>query len=682
MESENEIMVDLENQVPEDLFYVPMEPESNFDEEIARSELQRQTEELFSYIDLDPPEPDFADQIASPIAHDDCSAAQYPHVPAPVILSDSTLPSSKKTTGSSSSDTVPVEIAPQSIVCDPLSYLESSLGSKFSISTPEVPFQTHATVPIAAKHPITWNYTPPTTNPFFARALASNAKALKKPLPLVAQVPNELNAASFFAAPAASPAINVSSTANILPKPLADQQASDTPAASSNSSPGPVHSLPRDGDESVLPPLANEVAADVPKHLPRTDSRDAISATSTRSDQSSTRDSTTMKVPNSMSDIPAPAPAPAAPPSLVPVPPRVQRPIQGLSLTELINKRREEHFRLHPSGGRIDLTDDVFPSSGSNQMPSVSMPQESVQPPHITSNNASSSPALVSAKQPAPALETHTPSIQEIRDLMRQRPSSSKLSISSVASNPSASPAASATSALVPNTSPPRSITSNSTSSSNQSGSISSSSRKKRSMGMASLEMFISPISDKSQPIPTKKSTPLAMKRTSCNADVFIRRIITPTAEKSVRSPSLSPSEGRRTRRLVRQPSLQGIGAGADDVAVQPHDLSYALPEPLEDPGVTSTISPFVIPVDEEMEVQNACAHEDVPLLDDVIDDMPPSEGLQGVTESIGSLDLYEHSRSPEVDINVNQVRTSPRGINQTGRHASLGGRFAYRHYM
>lgn len=128
-----------------------------------------------------------------------------------------------------------------------------------------------------------------------------------------------------------------------------------------------------------------------------------------------------------------------------------------------------------------------------------------------------------------------------------------------------------------------------------------------------------------------------------------------------MRSPSLSPSEGRRTRRL--QPSLQGIGAGADDVAVQPHDLSHALPEPLEDPGITSTISPFVIPADEEMEVQSACAHEDVPLLDDVIDDMPPSEGLQGVTESIGSLDLYEHSRSPEVDINVNQVGVLPTDI-------------------
>jgi hypothetical protein len=65
------------------------------------------------------------------------------------------------------------------------------------------------------------------------------------------------------------------------------------------------------------------------------------------------------------------------------------------------------------------------------------------------------------------------------------------------------------------------------------------------------------------------------------------------------------------------------------------------------------------------MEVQNTCAHEDDPFLDDVIDDMPPSEGLQGVTESIGSLDLHEHSRSPEVDIDVDQVCIIPNEIHQ-----------------
>lgn len=660
MEPETEIMVDLEHQVPEDSYYEPMEPESNFDDELARSELQRQTEELFSYIDLDPREPDFADQSAGQIAHDDCNAAQDPHVPTPDMLTDSTLPSSKQT---SSGDTLPVEITPQRIVFDTHYHLESSSGSEFSISAPEVPSQTLATAPITAKPSIAWNYTPPTTNPFFARALAFNAKALKKPLPLVAQVSNEPNATSSFAAPTASPAIVGSSTANMLSKPLVDQQTSDAPMASSSSVPSPwsIHLLPHDGDGSVFPPLADEVAADIPQQLSHPDSRD--DAASTCSDQPSIRNSTAMKVPISMSDIPTPAPV--APSSSVPVPPRVQRPAKRLSLTELINKRREEHFRSHPSGGCIDLTDDVSPpSSGSNQVPSMSIPQESVQPPHNTYNNASSLPALVSARQPAPTVETRTPSIQEIRDLMRQRPSSSKLSISSAASNPSVSSAASATSALVPNISPPRSITSNSTSSSNQSGSISSSSRKKRSMGMASLEMFISPIPDEFQPASTKKTTPLTVKRTSCNTDVF-RRIITPTAEISVRSPSLSPSEGRRTRRLVRPPSPQGIGAGADDAAAQPHDQSRALPEPFENPGVTSTTSPFVIPAEEEMEVQSACAHEDVPLLDDVIDDMPPSEGLQGVTESIGSLDLHEHSRSPEVDINVNQVRTSPRGIDQ-----------------
>ncbi|KAG1810889.1 uncharacterized protein BJ212DRAFT_573399 [Suillus subaureus] len=180
MEPENEIMVDLEHQAPENLYYELMEPESNFDEELARSELQRQTEELFSYIDLDPPEPTFADQIASPIAHDDCDVAQDPHVPAPDMLTDFTLPSSEQATGTSPSDTVPVEITSQRIVVDTLSHLESSSGSKSSMIAPEVPFQTHATVPAIAKPSIAWNYTLPTTNPFFARALAFNAKALKK----------------------------------------------------------------------------------------------------------------------------------------------------------------------------------------------------------------------------------------------------------------------------------------------------------------------------------------------------------------------------------------------------------------------------------------------------------------------------------------------------------------------
>jgi hypothetical protein len=133
-----------------------------------------------------------------------------------------------------------------------------------------------------------------------------------------------------------------------------------------------------------------------------------------------------------------------------------------------------------------------------------------------------------------------------------------------------------------------------------------------------------------------------------------------------VRSPSLSPSEGRRIRRVARPLSSQTISAGADDVAAQPHDQSRALPEPFEVPGVMSTTSPFAIPVEGVIEVQSTCAHEDDPFLDDVIDDMLPSEGLQGVTESIGSLDLHGHSRSPEVDISVNQVCISPNEIHQT----------------
>lgn len=171
--------------------------------------------------------------------------------------------------------------------------------------------------------------------------------------------------------------------------------------------------------------------------------------------------------------------------------------------------------------------------------------------------------------------------------------------------------------------------------------------------------MFISPIPDESQPASTKKTMTPTVKRTLHNTDMF-RRIITPTAEVSVRSPSLSPSEGRRIRRVVRPPSPQGISAGADDVAAQLHDHSRALPESIEDPGVTSTASLFAIPMDEELDIRGTAAHEEVPLPDVVVDDMLPSEGLQGVTESIGSMDLHERSRSPQLDVNVNQVGVSP----------------------
>ncbi|KAG2128684.1 hypothetical protein DEU56DRAFT_503856 [Suillus clintonianus] len=636
-ESENEPMLDFELQAPEDSFYEPMEPESNFDEELARSELQRQTEELFSYIDLDPPEQDNVDQIASLIAQNGYNAAQDP---APRMPTDSTPPSSEQATETSLNDIVPVEITSQLNAAD-TPHLELSSPSNTSTVAPEVPSETYATAATITKPSITWKYTPPSTNPFFARALAFNAKALKKPLPLVTRISSEPTASASPAAPVAAPAAVGLSTTSVPLKPSVDEQVSGASAASSNPSPSFVRSPPHDDDRSVSPSPAD-------------------------------------KVPISTSDMLTPPPT-ALPSSVpLPVPPRVQRPVK-LSLTELINKRREEHFRPFPFSDYIDLTDNVSSSSGGSQAPNASMsnPPESAQSPHMTSSNASSSPAPVSTSQPAPTVQTRTPSIQEIRDLMRQRPSSSKLSISSAASNPSTSSAASASSALVPNTSPPRSITSNSTSSSNQSGSKSSSRRKNRSMGMASIEMFISPISDASQPTPTKKATPQSMKRTSCNADVF-RRIITPASEMPVRGHSLSPSEGRRTRRVVRPPSTQGsvADAGADDIAAwvempspsaQLRDQHRTPPEPLQEFGVTSPISPFAIPVEEEAEVQTTTtgaesrhAHEDASPLDDVINDMVRSEGLQGVTESIGSLDLHEYRRSPEVEINVDQVGVSP----------------------
>jgi hypothetical protein len=40
-------------------------------------------------------------------------------------------------------------------------------------------------------------------------------------------------------------------------------------------------------------------------------------------------------------------------------------------------------------------------------------------------------------------------------------------------------------------------------------------------------------------------------------------------------------------------------------------------------------------------------------------------EGIQGVTGGIGSLDLREDSRSPEADMNVDQVCMNSHGIHE-----------------
>ncbi|KAG0701888.1 hypothetical protein DFH29DRAFT_534387 [Suillus ampliporus] len=572
------------------------------------------------------------------------------------------------------SDAVPVGITSQFNTVHTVHRLDSS-SPKTSIVPSQPPSQTHAAMPAITKPSITWNYTPPSTNPFFARALAFNAKALKKPLP-VAEISSEPITSTSPVVPIASPAAVGSSTINIPPKPSVDEHASNAPAPASSgaiSLLSSVKSSYRNNDRSILPTPADKAAVDAPLQLPQTELCDIIDAPITPSDQPSACEPQTHSEPPSMnvpitSDIPA-QPATAPPSSVpLPVPPRVQRPITKLSLTELINQRREEHFRSRRPGEFIDLTDGMSPSSGDDQAPSASAskPHESVQHPHPTSTNVSSLPAPVFASQAVPSIESRTPSIQEIRDLMRQRTSSSKLSISSAASNPTTSSAASVTSALVPDTSSPRSITSNSTSSSNRSGSKpSSSSRKGRSVGMASLEMFISPIPDASQPASSKnkKATPRSGKRASCNADVF-RRIITPTAEVSVRNHSLSPSEGRRTRRAVRSPSPRGTRA---DVAasgpppspsVQLRDRSHAPPELVEEPGIMSTTLSSAIPAERETEVQDIGAETQRNI--DEIDDMLRLEGLQGVTESIGSLDLHEHSRSPEADSNVDRVAISP----------------------
>jgi hypothetical protein len=148
----------------------------------------------------------------------------------------------------------------------------------------------------------------------------------------------------------------------------------------------------------------------------------------------------------------------------------------------------------------------------------------------------------------------------------------------------------------------------------------------------------------------------------SYSVDKF-KSIITPTADTSVRSQSLSPSERRRPRSAVVSPGLRHTGASASAV------ISSAIPVPLGapperhgEPGATPSASPSAFPLVQETEAQKVRAeighaHEDIPSQQNVVVDLLRPEGIQDVTESIGSLDLRADSRSPKVDIDVDQVR-------------------------
>jgi hypothetical protein len=255
---------------------------------------------------------------------------------------------------------------------------------------------------------------------------------------------------------------------------------------------------------SVLPPPADETVSSAPL-LPHPETCDDLGAPTARNDQPSTRESqphpesSPMDVSVTVADIPE-SPITVPPSSApIPVPPRVQRTTTKLTLPELINRTREEHL----SSRFIDLTDEVSPLSGESPAPGAFT---STRPLHLTSTNTA---GLVSAGQPALSTKTRAPSIQEIRDLIRQRPSSSKPSTSAAATgssassvaNQSSSSVASAGSPLVPSHSPPRSFTSNSTTSKP------SPRQKNRPMGVASLEMYISPIADAPQPTSSSSSS-------------------------------------------------------------------------------------------------------------------------------------------------------------------------------
>ncbi|KAG2109217.1 hypothetical protein DEU56DRAFT_920375 [Suillus clintonianus] len=148
-ESENEPVLDFDLHAPEDSHYEPMERESNFDEELARSELHRQAEELFSLID-----------------QNGYNAAQDPALHMPT---DSTPSSSEQATETSLNDIVPVGITSQ-LNAAVTPHLSSP--SKTSTVPPEVLSGTCATATAITRPSITWSYTTPSTNSLFARALA------------------------------------------------------------------------------------------------------------------------------------------------------------------------------------------------------------------------------------------------------------------------------------------------------------------------------------------------------------------------------------------------------------------------------------------------------------------------------------------------------------------------------
>ncbi|KAG2136420.1 hypothetical protein DEU56DRAFT_947108 [Suillus clintonianus] len=125
-------------------------------------------------------------------------------------------------------------------------------------------------------------------------------------------------------------------------------------------------------------------------------------------------------------------------------------------------------LRFHPFILRASNRD--FPEHFSAQCIYV----ESAQSPHLTSSNASSPPAPLSTSQPVPTVQTRI-------DRRFHQPATQAHHLPHLPAAPSQHFS-------------PRSITSSSASSSNQSDSKSCLCRKNRSMGIASIEAFISPI--------------------------------------------------------------------------------------------------------------------------------------------------------------------------------------------
>jgi hypothetical protein len=105
-------------------------------------------------------------------------------------------------------------------------------------------------------------------------------------------------------------------------------------------------------------------------------------------------------------------------------------------------------------------------------------------------------------------------------------------------------------------------------------------------------------------------------------------------------------------------------GTGADAASGVLSSPSAQIRAPFNALPATPTTPLSAIPFNQETAAQKVGAEvrytrEDISAREDILDGIVQPEGIQGVTDSIRSLDLCEDNRTPEEDIEVDQVRMS-----------------------